>query len=113
MKKILLLLSLLSTFSITAFCQGAALNKDTSKTPVPVRKDRNMFGQGIQRGLTITSDGLADGYVLFAVPNSASVYLINRKGDVVHEWKGKPAITACSTIPMERKLWCAECLLAG
>ena len=88
MKRILLLLSLLSSFSITAFCQGAALNKDTSKTPVPVRKDRNMFGQGIQRGLTITSDGLTDGYILFAVPNSASVYLINRKGDVVHEWKG-------------------------
>jgi len=47
-----------------------------------------MFGQGIPRGLTITSDGLAEGYVLFAVPNSASVYLINRKGEVVHEWKG-------------------------
>jgi hypothetical protein len=55
---------------------------------MPVRKDRNMFGQGIPRGLTITSDGLAEGYVLFAVPNSASVYLINRKGEVVHEWKG-------------------------
>jgi len=47
-----------------------------------------MFGQGIPRGLTITTDGLAEGYVLFAVPNSASVYLINRKGEVVHEWKG-------------------------
>ena len=55
---------------------------------MPVRKDRNMFGQGIPRGLTITTDGLAEGYVLFAVPNSASVYLINRKGEVVHEWKG-------------------------
>jgi len=53
-----------------------------------MRKDRNMFGQGIPRGLTITTDGLAEGYVLFAVPNSASVYLINRKGEVVHEWKG-------------------------
>jgi hypothetical protein len=47
-----------------------------------------MFGQGIKRGLTITSDGLTDGYVMFAVPNSASVYLVNRKGEVVHEWKG-------------------------
>ena len=55
---------------------------------MPVRKDRNMFGLGIPRGLTITTDGLAEGYVLFAVPNSASVYLINRKGEVVHEWKG-------------------------
>jgi hypothetical protein len=25
---------------------------------------------------------------MFAVPNSATVYLINRKGEVVHEWKG-------------------------
>jgi len=55
---------------------------------MPLRKDRNMFGQGIPRGLTITTDGLAEGYVLFAVPNSALVYLINRKGEVVHEWKG-------------------------
>jgi hypothetical protein len=47
-----------------------------------------MFGQGIKRGLTITSDGLADGYIMFAVPNSALVYLINRKGEVVHQWKG-------------------------
>jgi len=47
-----------------------------------------MFGIGIPRGLTVNSDGLTEGYVMFAVPNSASVYLINRKGEVVHEWKG-------------------------
>ena len=47
-----------------------------------------MFGHGIPRGLITTSDGLADGYVLYAVPNSASIYLVNRKGEVVHEWKG-------------------------
>ena len=47
-----------------------------------------MFGHGIPRGLTINSDGLMDGYTMFSVPNSASVYLINRKGHVVHEWKG-------------------------
>ena len=88
MKKISLFLCLLSSISIISFCQTSTNNKDTSKTPMPVRKDRNMFGQGIPRGLTITSDGLAEGYVLFAVPNSASVYLINRKGEVVHEWKG-------------------------
>lgn len=50
--------------------------------------DRNMFGHRITRGLTISRDGITDGYVLFAVPNSASMYLINRKGEVVHEWKG-------------------------
>jgi hypothetical protein len=47
-----------------------------------------MFGQGIKRGLTISSDGLTNGYVMYAVPMSASVYLISRKGEVVHEWKG-------------------------
>lgn len=52
------------------------------------KKDRNMFGHNIPRGVTITSDGLHPGYVLYAVPNSASNYLVNRKGEVVHEWKG-------------------------
>jgi hypothetical protein len=61
--------------------------RDTTNNP-PASKDRNMFGHRIPRGLTINSDGLSDGYVMFAVPNSASVYLINRKGEVVHEWKG-------------------------
>jgi len=52
------------------------------------KKDQNMFGLRIPRGLTKTSEGIADGYVMFRVPNSASFYLINRKGEVVHEWKG-------------------------
>ncbi|HKK11385.1 MAG TPA: aryl-sulfate sulfotransferase, partial [Flavobacteriaceae bacterium] len=51
-------------------------------------KDRNMFGLYIPRGLTKTTDNLADGYVMFVPTNSASVYLMNRKGEVVHEWKG-------------------------
>ena len=50
--------------------------------------DRNMFGLYIPRGLTKTSDNLADGYVMFVPTNSASVYLMNRKGEIVHEWKG-------------------------
>ncbi|RIA08512.1 arylsulfotransferase ASST [Flavobacteriaceae bacterium MAR_2010_72] len=54
----------------------------------PEKKDRNMFGHHIPRGLTKTSDNLVDGYVMFVPTNSASVYLINRKGEVVHEWKG-------------------------
>ena len=73
--------------SIGSFCQLTANNNDTAKTPAP-RLDRNMFGLGIPRGLILNTDGVADGYVLFAVPNSGSVYLINRKGEVVHEWKG-------------------------
>ena len=47
-----------------------------------------MFGHHIPRGLTKTSNNLTEGYVMFAVRNSASSYLINRKGEVVHEWKG-------------------------
>jgi len=52
------------------------------------KKDRNMFGHHITRGLTITSEGLTPGYVMYSVQNSGSSYLINRKGEVVHEWKG-------------------------
>jgi len=52
------------------------------------KKDRNMFGHYISRGLTKTSEGLVPGYVMFAVPNSPFIYLVNRKGEVVHEWKG-------------------------
>ncbi len=86
--------SMLLFFIIPAgvFCQGP--KKDSSKAPPP---DRNMFGLHIPRGLTKTSDGLADGYIMFGVPNSPFVYLINRKGEVVHQWKsnyGSAAISA-------------------
>lgn len=60
----------------------------------PQGPDRNMFGLYIPRGLTKTSENLADGYVMFTPTNSASVYLINRKGEVVHEWKGNYAINS-------------------
>jgi hypothetical protein len=52
------------------------------------KKDRNMFGLYIPRGLTKTTEGLAPGYALFRPANSASTYLVNREGKVVHEWKG-------------------------
>jgi hypothetical protein len=78
MKKTLLLVLL------TGVTLGLYSQDSTAKKP----KDRNMFGLGIQRGLTKTSEGLTDGYVIYPVPNSASVYLLNRKGQVVHEWKG-------------------------
>jgi hypothetical protein len=86
MKKISLLLYVFMWFSVMSY--GQVANKDTTSKKAAPPKDRNMFGLHIKRGLTVTSDGLADGYVLFAVPNSASFYLINRKGEVVHEWKG-------------------------
>ncbi len=88
MKKNLLLLTLLINISIGSFCQVNGNVNDTSKKNPAPPKDRNMFGQGIPRGLTKSSDGITDGYIMFSVPNSSSVYLINRKGQVVHEWKG-------------------------
>ncbi len=48
----------------------------------------NFLGLYIPRGLTKTSDNLAEGYIMYSPPISASVYLMNRKGEVVHEWKG-------------------------
>jgi hypothetical protein len=87
MKKIrLLLLPLL--YTISCFSQRADDRKDSLTKQLTAPENSNMFGLGIPRGLRITSTGLADGYIMFAVPNSASVYLINRKGEVVHEWKG-------------------------
>jgi hypothetical protein len=66
-----------------SFGQANGNNKDSIVKKPPVPKDRNMFGLGIPRGVTINSEGLTQGYVMFAVPNSALVYLINRKGEVV------------------------------
>ena len=86
MKKIHLFLYLFLCTSILSFSQNS--NKDSAANKPASPKDRNMFGLGIPRGLILSTDGLADGYVLYSVPNSASVYLINRKGEVVHEWRG-------------------------
>lgn len=87
MKKLpFIFLPLCVCISLLSFSQ-ANNNTDSAGIKTTLPKDRNMFGQGIPRGLILTSEGLTDGYVLYAVPNSASVYLINRKGEVVHEWK--------------------------
>jgi hypothetical protein len=88
MKKTILLLPLFLAISIISFGQLTGSGKDSLTQKPPAPKDRNMFGLGIPRGLTTMSEGLTDGYIMFAVPNSASTYLINRKGEVVHEWKG-------------------------
>ena len=58
-------------------------------------KDRDIFGPYIPRGLTKTSDNLTDGYAIYVVTNSPYVYLVNRKGEVVHQWKGNYASEAC------------------
>lgn len=48
----------------------------------------DFLGQRVPRGVTKTSEGLEPGYILYSPPASASVYLMNRKGEFVHEWKG-------------------------
>lgn len=69
---------------------AASCKFDTSQAPKDgAPKDRDMFGLGLEkRGLLNTSEGLADGYAMFVESNSAKVYLVNRKGEVVKEWKG-------------------------
>ena len=54
----------------------------------PLQNDRNMFGHGITRGLKVMNEDAMPGYLMQSVPNSASMYLVNRSGQVVHEWKG-------------------------
>ena len=88
MKKTNLLLHLLVCISFVSFSQVNVVKKDSADKKPDPGIDRNMFGHGIPRGLTFATDGLSEGYVMFGVPNSALVYLINRKGEVVHEWKG-------------------------
>lgn len=66
---------------------GCQVEKTDIPEEMPEEKDRNMFGIGIPRGLTINTDKALPGYVMFSITNSASTYLINRKGEVVHEWK--------------------------
>jgi hypothetical protein len=60
----------------------------SEEKPEPPDLGRNMFGHYIPRGLTKTSEDLMPGYAMFAVPASGSTYLVNREGQVVHEWKG-------------------------
>jgi hypothetical protein len=77
-----------SIFTFIAFIFICNCSQPKPEEPKPETADRNMFGHYIPRGLTIDSDSLSPGYIMFAPTNSASVYLINRKGEVVHEWKG-------------------------
>ncbi len=88
MKKKYFLLILLISISTGLFCQQHVADKDSAAKKMQPPKDRNMFGHSIPRGLKINSPGIADGYVMFAVPNSPFIDLINRRGDVVHQWKG-------------------------
>lgn len=75
--------------AILALCLLFACQPETPSTEeAPPPEDQNMFGHYIPRGLQISSEGLAPGYLLHHVPNSGSFYLVDRAGLVVHEWKG-------------------------
>ncbi len=78
----------LLTLGFLIACTPSTTEETVAEKPEADNEDRNMFGIGIPRGLTKTSDNLAPGYLMFCVTNSASTYLVNREGQVVHEWKG-------------------------
>ena len=53
---------------------------------------RNMFGHGLERGLVLNTSEATDGYVMFSPENSASMYLMDREGTIVHEWRSNYGI---------------------
>ncbi|MGB5227899.1 MAG: aryl-sulfate sulfotransferase [Eudoraea sp.] len=83
MKKTLSYLSIIVFLLLLSNCGDKKSEEESAD-----KKDRNMFGHYIPRGITVNSENLSPGYIMFPVTNSASTYLINRKGEVVHEWKG-------------------------
>ncbi|MEJ2114231.1 MAG: aryl-sulfate sulfotransferase, partial [Flavobacteriaceae bacterium] len=63
-------------------------NFTLQKVSAQEEKKENFLGLYIPRGIIKTTDSLAEGYILYSPPISASAYLMNRKGEIVHEWKG-------------------------
>ncbi len=82
----LTIFTLLAFIFLTVGCQTGPTKDEIAEDSVKV--DRNMGGLGLPRGLLVNSEDVAPGFVLFSPTNSSSSYLINRKGKVVHEWKG-------------------------
>lgn len=83
-------IQLLLLFKFIMICLFFNCNPPSPEVDTPPEPggERNMFGLHLPRGLIKNTEGLAPGYILFAVPNSAFFYLINRQGQVVHQWKG-------------------------
>lgn len=81
--------SLITTvaFLFLVACSGDG-EKNIANDESSAAKKRNVPGLGIQRGLVKNNAPEDDGYILFSPTNSASTYLMNRKGEIVHEWKG-------------------------
>ena len=65
--------------------QGEIPSPETDES---TEMDRNMFGHNMPRGLILKNESDTSGFILFCIPLSASTYLMNRDGEVVHEWKG-------------------------
>ena len=83
MKKIMLYFSAIVMMVLLFNCGDNQPSDETA-----VKKGRVIFGHSFARGLTKTTEGLSPGYIMFAPTNSPYTYLVNRKGEVVHEWKG-------------------------
>jgi hypothetical protein len=83
MKKIMLYFSAIVMMVLLFNCGDNQPSDETA-----VKKGRDIFGHSFARGLTKTTEGLSPGYIMFAPTNSPYTYLVNRKGEVVHEWKG-------------------------
>jgi hypothetical protein len=78
-----------SIFTFIAFLFICNCSQQKPSEPEILKKnERNANGLYIPRGLTKTSEGLTPGYVLFSPDNSADIYLMNRKGEIVHQWNG-------------------------
>ncbi|WP_297707460.1 aryl-sulfate sulfotransferase [uncultured Eudoraea sp.] len=86
MKKILSYFSIIFFILFLSNCGDKKPDEESAD-----KKDRNMFGHYIPRGLTIKSDSLMPGFAMFSPSNSPYTYLVNRNGEVVHEWKGSYA----------------------
>lgn len=71
------------------FFFGACNSDSKSETTTGQEQNRrDVPGLKVKRELTINSDKAADGYILFNPTSSGSTYLMDREGQILHEWKG-------------------------
>lgn len=83
LKRILLFLGIIGIVT-----PGCTYEMDKSQTKED-REERNIGKMGVLRGLVKTSENLLSGYALLNEANSPNYYLVNREGEVVHQWGGE------------------------
>ena len=89
--KSLILMALLLFIS----CKTESSTKDSANLKSKEVKEwtsedtRSITGFFAKRGVLHNSDNATPGYILFNPASSTSTYLINKEGEVVHEWKGE------------------------